>query len=277
MKTIPYSSTMGAFPEAPAATAHSRGEAVPCTSARSGVLKLSLMALAASMLGTVPAFSQSAEGLDTTGLVPVDQAADAAAVPSATPVHAETMKKVSPAEAGPSRYAGSGPELTAYVERLASTFSIRNRTTDPFGRYQDPEFKAPEPKIINSKQPLAYKAPPPMPFADVVAAIQVNVVIPAQKRFLVSTPSGARSFKTGDVFPIQLPNNGKKIRVQVKSVTAPAILFANLDTGETAVLKPDIMPAGMQKGTGGITAPGIQPAGADSPIEIGITPPISSN
>jgi hypothetical protein len=111
----------------------------------------------------------------------------------------------------------------------------------------------------------------------VVASIQVNMVIPAQKRFLVSTPAGARSLKQGNVFPIQLPN-GKRVRVQVKSVTATAIRFVNLDTGEDGVLKPDVMPAGMQRGTAGITAPGMQPSGADAPLEIQTNvPPISSN
>lgn len=243
-----------------------------------------LIALGALCLLANPAFSQSAEGFDTSDLAPADLPSAAPApvartIPATAPATATPMaKQEAPAAAGgPSRYAGTGPELASYVERFASSASIRTRTTDPFGRYQDPEFKAPEPKIINSNKKAIPRAAPPMPFSDVVASIQVNMVIPAQKRFLVSTPAGARSLKQGNIFPIQLPN-GKQVRVQVKSVTATEIRFVNLDTGEDGVLKPDVMPAGMQKGTAGITAPGLQPSGADAPLEIQATvPPISSN
>ena len=227
------------------------------------------LALAAALPATAAA--QSAEAFDTAGIV----TAPAQAAPAGTPAAPVAPPPV--AEAGPSRYAGSGPELAAYVEHFANTMTIRKRTTDPFGRYQDPEFKAPEPKIINSNKIPTYKKEPPVPFSDVIAAIQVSMVIPAQKRFLVSTPAGARSLKAGDVFPIQLPN-GKRVRVQVRSVTTAAIQFLNLDTGENGVLRPGVMPEGMQRGTAGITAPGMQPDGPNAPIEIqAIVPPISSN
>ena len=239
-----------------------------------------VIALGTTCFLALPSFSQSAEGFDTSGLAPAGAPEAPPAAAPATPVQAGTAvpaKQATIAELGPSRYAGAGPELAAYVERFASTMSIRTRTTDPFGRYQDPEFKAPEPKIINSNKNNAIpRAAPPMPFSDVVAAIQVNVVIPGQKRFLISTAAGARSMKQGDVFPIQLPS-GKRVRVQVRSVTASAIQFLNVDTGETGVLKPGVMPEGMQKGTGGITAPGMQPDGPDAPLEIQAISPISSN
>src|SRR5690606_32226234 len=128
-----------------------------------------------------------------------------------------------------------------------------------------------------SRKIPTFKKEPPVPFSDVIAAIQVSMVIPAQHRFMVSTPAGARSLKTGDVFPIQLPN-GKRVRVQVKSVTTAAIQFLNLDTGDSVGRRPDVRPAGMQRGTAGITAPGMQPDGPNAPIEIqAIVPPISSN
>ena len=239
-----------------------------------------LIALGALCLLAGPASSQSAEGFDTSNLArPADlQAAEPEPAPAAQPAAPAAPKQEAAAvPSGPSRYAGSGPELAAYVDHFAKAMSIRARATDPFGRYQDPEFKAPEPKIINSNKRTIPRAAPPIPFSDVVASIQVNMVIPAQKRFLVSTPAGARSLKQGNVFPIQLPN-GKRVRVQVKSVTATEIRFVNLDTGEDGVLKPDVMPAGMQRGTAGITAPGMQPSGADAPLEIQTNvPPISSN
>ncbi|QJE95557.1 hypothetical protein [Luteolibacter luteus] len=247
-----------------------------------------LLALGALCLLAGPALSQSAEGFDTSDLgTPADLPAaepaaagtpHAPAAPAPAAAAPAAAKPEAPAApAGPSRYAGTGPELAAYVDSFVKMTSIRTRTTDPFGRYQDPEFKAPEPKIINSNKKAIPRAAPPVPFSDVVASIQVNMVIPSQKRFLVSTPAGARSLKQGNVFPIQLPN-GKRVRVQVKSVTATEIRFVNLDTGEDGVVKPDVMPAGMQRGTAGITAPGMQPSGADAPLEIQTNvPPISSN
>lgn len=240
------------------------------TPARSGIMRITLSALAATHLAAGFARAQSAEAFDTSGIV-----ASPAPAPAAAPAPAPAVAKTN-AEMGPSRYAGSGPELAAYVERFASTMSIRKRATDPFGRYQDPDFRAPEPQIINSKKTPSFKKEPPVPFADVVAAIQVSMIIPARQSFLVSTPSGARTMKQGNVFPIQLPN-GKKIKVKVKSVTATSILFTNLDTGESATLKPGVMPPGMQRGTAGITAPGMQPDGPNAPLEIQAIAPISSN
>lgn len=249
-----------------------------------------LAALAATCLLAIPASAQSAEGFDTSGIAPADlQAAPAAATtpaPAAAPAKTAAApgpaagstapaKQEEPAAKVPSRYAGSGPELGAYVDRYVAAMSIKTRTTDPFGRYQDPEFKAPEPKIINSTKKLIPRAAPPMPFADVVAAIQVNMVMAQKKSFMVSTPAGSRELKQGTVFPIQLPS-GKRVRVQVKNVTAAQIDFVNLDTGETAALKPDVMPVGMERGTKGITAPGMQPNGPNAPIEINAVPPISS-
>lgn len=246
-----------------------------------------LATLAATCLLALPASAQSAEGFDTSDIAPADlqaapaasttpapaaAAAKTAAAPAAAPAPG---KQEGPAAKVPSRYAGSGPELGAYVDRYVAVMSIKNRTTDPFGRYQDPEFKAPEPKIINSTKKLIPRAAPPMPFADVVAAIQVNMVMAQKKSFMVSTPAGSRELKQGNVFPIQLPS-GKRVRVQVKNVTAAQIDFVNLDTGETAALKPDVMPVGMERGTKGITAPGMQPNGPNAPIEINAVPPISS-
>lgn len=242
------------------------------TRAPRGFTGVSLALLAIVAMSSGSAFAQSAEGFDLGDIV-----AEPSAPAPATGTPAAEAKPQADLASGPSRYAGSGPELAAYVDRFANSISIRKRTTDPFGRYQDPEFKAPEPKILNSKKVPTFKKEPPIPFSDVIAAIQVNMIIPSQKRFLVSTPAGARSLKLGDVFPIQLPN-GKRVRVQVKGVTSSAIQFINLDTGEKGVLKPGVMPQGMQRGTDGISAQGMQPDGPDAPIEIqAVVPPISSN
>jgi hypothetical protein len=223
-------------------------------------------ALAATLLlSPTPSAGQSAEGFDTSGVVPAAPPQAAPAAPAPAPASATT-------DLGPSRYAGG--EIPAYVRDLSARFSIRKRATDPFGRYQDPDFKAPEPKILAKSPTQRFKPEPPVAFADIIASISVNMVDPEKQQFLIA----GRSFRKANIFPLQLPN-GKQVKVQVVGVTATRIEFRNIDTGETAPLKLDMLPAGMKKGTGGISAPGIQPTGADAPIQVqpSSLPPISSN
>jgi hypothetical protein len=215
------------------------------------------------------AFSQSAEGFDTSGLVPAAPA----------PAAAATDKKPEPAAADeavlklPSRYAGAGSDLAAYIATYSGKFSIKTRQTDPFGRFQDPEFKAPEPKIVSSTAKPSFQKVPPTPFIDVVNAIEVNTVDLAKQRFLV----GTREFRRGSVFPVQLPN-GKTIKIQVLAVSSSAITFRNLDTAETAVRKLKMLPPGMSKGGQPLTAPGMQSTSPDAPLMVQPgPPPLSSN
>lgn len=217
------------------------------------------------LLSAMPSAGQSAEGFDTSGLVPEAPAAPAAPAPAAEPAPAT-------ADLGPSRYAGG--ELAAYVRALSARFAIRKRATDPFGRFQDPDFKAPEPKILAKSPAQRFKPEPPVAFAEIVSSISVNMVDPEKQQFLIS----GRSFRRGSVFPLQLPT-GKQVKVQVIAVTATRIDFRNIATGETAPLKLDMLPAGMKRGTGDISAPGIQPTGPDAPIQVqpSSLPPISSN
>jgi len=216
------------------------------------------------LLSPMPSAGQSAEGFDTSGMVP-----DAPAQPAPAPVAAPAPVTT---DLGPSRYAGG--EIPAYVRGLSARFSIRKRATDPFGRYQDPDFKAPEPKVLAKSPTQRFKPEPPVAFTDIIASISVNMVDPEKQQFLIA----GRSFRKANIFPLQLPN-GKQVKVQVVAVSANRIDFRNVDTGETAPLKLDMLPAGMKKGTGDITAPGIQPTGADAPIQVqpSSLPPISSN
>ncbi|HEY1120245.1 MAG TPA: hypothetical protein VGE67_01535 [Haloferula sp.] len=219
------------------------------------------------LLSAGPAFAQMAEGLDTSDLAPAAPAAAAAATekkPEAAPA-----TEAAPIEA--SRYAGE--ELPAYVRQLAARFTIRKRATDPFGRYQDPNFVAPEPKIAQ-KGPAqrSYKPEPPMPFAEVVAGISINTVIPGKQQFLI----GNRSFSTNDTFSVRLPN-GKQLGVKVVSVTSERIRFRNVTTNETADLTLNMLPAGMQKGVGKINAPGFEAIDSNAPVDIQPTIPLSNN
>ena len=227
---------------------------------------LARSALAAVLLlSPTPSAGQSAEGFDTSDVLP---AAPAKAAPAPAPAAPAPVT----ADLGPSRYAGG--EIPAYVRGLSARFSIRKRATDPFGRYQDPDFKAPEPKVLAKSPTQRFRPEPPVAFADIIASISVNMVDPEKQQFLIA----GRSFRKANIFPLQLPN-GKQVKVQVVAVTANRIDFRNVDTGESAPLKLDMLPSGMKRGTGDISAPGIQPTGTDAPIQVqpSSLPPISSN
>jgi hypothetical protein len=220
------------------------------------------------LLSAGPAFAQMAEGLDTPDSAPAAPGAAAAAKkPEAVPaVPAE------PREIEPSRYV-TPEELPAYVRQLSARFSIRNHVTDPFGRYQDPNFVAPEPKVIAKGTTPRFKAEPPMPFADVIAGISVNGVMPGKQQFLIRD----RMFHTDDTFHLRLPN-GKQLAVKVLSVSSTRIRFRNVTTNETADLTLNMLPAGMQRGgTGKITPPGVEPQDSQAPVEIQPTIPLSNN
>jgi hypothetical protein len=227
-----------------------------------------LVAATGLLLSAGPAFAQMAEGLDTADLAP----AAPAAAPAEKKPDAETAAPAAEArEIEASRYAGD--ELPAYVRQLSARFSIAKRATDPFGRYQDPNFVAPEPKLpkAGTTRP-SYKPEPPMPFAEVVAGITVNTVIPGKQQFLI----GNRMFRANDVFNLRLPN-GKQVGVKVVSVTSARIRFRNVTTNETADRTLDILPAGMLKGTGKITAPGVEAVDSQAPIDIQPAIPLSDN
>ncbi len=218
------------------------------------------------LLAAGPAFAQMAEGLDTADLAPAaPAAAPAGAKPEATPA--------TPArEIEASRYVAT-EEIPAYVRQLAARFSIRKRATDPFGRYQDPNFVAPEPKIAKpGPAQRSFKPEPPMPFAEVVAGISVNGVMPGKQQFLI----GNRMFRTNDVLTLRLPN-GKQMGVKVLSVSSARIRLRNVTTNETADLTLNMLPAGMKKGTGKITAPGVEAIDSQGPVDIQPTIPLSNN
>jgi len=234
------------------------------------LVRTSLALLFLSCIPVAPVFAQSAEGFDASGLISPEAVAQDASVPAA-PAKGEAAKNEAPVEHVPSRYAGTGPELAAYVERYAASFSIKSRSTDPFGRTQDPDAKVAAPAVLAQKKSPLYKPAPPTPFKDIVEAIEVNMVIPTKQSFLV----GDRSFRRGDVFTIQLPT-GKVIKVQVMLVNSSQIAFRNLETGESGVRALNITPAGMQRGNKGIVAPGMQPAGPNAPLMIQPSIPFSS-
>lgn len=227
---------------------------------------LQLQATVASLLilGSLPSSAQSAEGFDTSGVTPAEPA-PAAKAPAPVAVPAAG------ADLGPSRLAGD--DIQPYIQALSLRFAIRQRATDPFGRYQDPDFVAPKPAPLAQKSNTRTFVPtPPTAFTDIIAGIKVTMA--NKQQFIIE--SRDRPCKTGDVIQLALPN-GKVVKAQVLSVSNTRIDFKNLETGETATLRLVMTPPGMTRGVGTITAPGVQPSGGDAPIQIEPVIPVSGN
>jgi hypothetical protein len=154
-----------------------------------------------------------------------------------------------------SRYASI--DIDAYIRTVSSTFSMRKRDRDPFGRHQDPNFKPPVAKTP-TRTIAKYTPPPVTPFSDIVEAIRITTIIPAEQQFLVD----GRSFRTGDEIKLNT-GNGDLLTIHVVSVRADRVTFRHGVTNETADHALRMLPGGMQRGGGD----GIRPAGVSSPDE----------
>lgn len=225
---------------------------------------LPLAIITGLLLAAGPAAAQMAEGLDTADLAPAAAPAPGS-LAAATPASAQESSEILP-----SRYAAD--ELPAYVRQLSARFSIRKRATDPFGRYQDPNYVAPAPKMQTKSPTQRFKPEPPVPFSDVVAGISINTVIPAKQQFLI----GNRMFRVNDLLALRLPN-GKQLNAKVLAVSSSRIRFRNVTTNETADLTLNLLPAGMKKGTANITAPGFEAVNSQAPVDIQPILPLSTN
>ena len=165
-----------------------------------------------------------------------------------------------PVSSTPSRYVGEA-DLEAHVASLSAVFSMKNRTTDPFGQLQDPDAK-PIVKASVAKTPRRAAPVQATPFSEIIRLLKVTTIMPGEKRFLV----GTRSIKQGETIPFVF--RGKHLRVEIASVSSRQIEFRNLETGDTASLQLNLLPVGMSPGTGGISAPGMIPDSPNSPIEL---------
>lgn len=200
--------------------------------------------------------AQSATNFNTKEVVP-------AAPPAAAPAKAAAEKPAKPSpspSATPSRYVQED-DVEAYVNTISSIFSIRNRATDPFGQFQDPDAK-PIIKPSSDKPKSRATQVQAFPFADIVRLIKVTTIMPGEKRFLV----GTRSIKEGDSIPLSF--RGRSYKVVVEGVTSRSIEFRNLESGEVAALTLNLLPVGMTPGNGKITAPGMVPENAGAPLEL---------
>ncbi len=191
--------------------------------------------------------AQSAEGLDKNE---VGESAEA----SIKPVK-EDKSPAQPVDILPSKFAGK--DARAYVKARAAIFSMRNRPTDPFGLFQDPDMKPIVRKPVVSAPNKRLAALPPTPLADIVGRIRVTTIMPGEKKFLV----GTRSFSEGDEFALSF--QGKTMRMKVLEVTPNRILFRDLDKGEEAALQTGLLPPGMVISSG----KDLRPPGMVSPVE----------
>lgn len=160
-----------------------------------------------------------------------------------------------PVDSRPSRFAGS--DLEPYVAARAAVFSMRNRPTDPFGLFQDPNVKPVVRQIASDLPSKRQAALPPTPLADIVKLIQVTTIMPGEKKFLV----GVRPFEEGDEFALVF--QGKTMNMKIIEVTPKRILFRDLGKGEEAALETGMLPPGMLAGGG----KAMRPPGMVSPLE----------
>jgi hypothetical protein len=216
------------------------------------------MKTTASILGlalSLPLAAQSLESVD-----PATSDASIAA-PEAT------ADKTSELIAVPSRYVGI--DADAYVQTILSSFEMRSRARDPFGRHQDPNFKPPTP-VIAKKAVKKYKPEPVTPFSDIVEAIPITAIIPAQGKFLV----GGRAFSVGSRLKL---NTGKDepLTVHVVGIDQNRVNFRHGVTNETAAHVLKVLPGGMIRGGGEARPDGIIPANADDTIDLSGSSPNS--
>lgn len=222
--------------------------AITTTSASSKVGLATVFALTV-LFGNV--FSQSAEVFDA----------------ETSPAEVETVSKKKeelpepqPVDAVPSRFAGQ--DLEVYILKRAAIFSMRDRETDPFGLYQDPDAKPVERKIVSKAPARRRAALPPTPLADIVKLIRVTTIMPGEKQFLV----GVRSFEESDEFPLVF--QGKTMRMKVVEVSARRIVFRDLDKGENATLETEMLPPGMIAGGDKLQPPGMVSPTDELPLQI---------
>ena len=141
------------------------------------------------------------------------------------------------------------------VELMRSRLAINMKDRGPFGLNQDPG------KVGSTIDlgPVRRRAKKVVtPFIDVVRAVPVAAVFPAEQEFLV----GYRSIRTGDTFPLVVRD--EKISVRVESVHSRGVVFKNLKSGESATKRLDLLPEGITPGGKIQLINGVTPAGESS-------------
>lgn len=153
-------------------------------------------------------------------------------------------------------------DLDNYLSKTTTQLAILSRQKDPFGLNVDPSVQD-APKVNPVKEVVTQTAPR-LPFSDIINSINVNAVMPAEKRFLV----GSRTIREGEVLPLSIPDG--TLNVRVVAVQANGIVFENLEDKTTAVLRANLMPRGMSRGSDGIKVLGMQPEATSTPLKVDV-------
>jgi hypothetical protein len=152
----------------------------------------------------------------------------------------------------------SDAELEDYIKRVALALPMAKRERDPFGAIQDPEAaKAAIPVATDNTGNRTAT-----PLADVVAAINIGAIMPADNRFLI----GSRSITKNQEFSVTF--GGRNYRLRAEEISGRRIVFRNIENNETASRDFSNMPAGMSRGGSAPAVPGMSPSGPDSPIQL---------
>jgi hypothetical protein len=161
-----------------------------------------------------------------------------------------------------SRFAVGNVEL--YTNARMAELSMKDRATDPFGLYQDPDKKP----VIKNTTPVrsnngntVMKA---VALSDIVKLIKVSIVMVEDKSFLV----GDRLFKESEEFPITFQDRTR--RIKVLEVSLSKILFKDLDSGEEATLSIGALPFGMSTGDDSIRPVGMVAPTENQPLNLEI-------
>lgn len=217
-------------------------------------VKLTVALTAVAVAFAFPVHAQSATNFDTKVITPKAKTSKKEKAPAAAP------SEPGPVNMTPSRFVGEA-DLEPYVAALSAVFSMKDRTTDPFGQLQDPEAK----RVIKTsvaKKSQRVQQMQATPFSDIIRLIKVTTIMPGERRFLV----GTRSFKEGGIIPLAF--RSKIINVEVMSVSSRQISLRNQESGEIAALPINLLPVGMTPGNGKITAPGMTPDNPNAPIDL---------
>lgn len=167
-------------------------------------------------------------------------------------------QETSPINAVESRLV-SDAELQDYLQRVASSLPMAVRERDPFGTYQDPEAAKAAIPVAREITPTHRAA---TPLEDIINAISIGAIMPAEKRFLV----GSRIIQLNQEFSVTY--SGRPYRLRAEEIGSRRILFRNIENNDTASRDFNTMPSGMRRGGAATGVPGMSSASPDAPIQL---------
>lgn len=152
----------------------------------------------------------------------------------------------------PSRFAAG--HIESYTAARIADLSMKSRSTDPFGLFQDPDIKpVAKPTSTGVIRPAKGNIAA-VPLEEIVKKMKVTTIMVKEKSFL----SEGQVFKESGEISINFQDRTK--RLKVLKVEPKQIIFKDMDSGEEVTLKTDVLPPGMNAG-----GDKIKPAGMVAP------------